>query len=354
MTKTNCNNWIDRHLKSCLAKRFNKTEDEITKEFLVTLREINLSDQNIKSLSGIEYAKNLTSLVLNNNNIKDANMLSELIKLQNLELNENRIEDLSFLKKLTKLRSLSLDSNNICNIPNLSDLKNLNLMNISNNRVQDFSFVNKLSNKAIKIIASDQFIYLNPISVDIGDSYIFNLEMPLDDDNSILYDNVQVTGDYEEFYTDKRPSFLYSISEVKIRNICSNCVIKADFYHEVLFSKSVVLSGVLIQPLILNSTPSSFNLECEETNLYSISGKICFDNNDNIKNKIVTIIDSEGNKYYSTTDLQGRYRFNNLKEDRYTLLFPFLNDYEYLTPSLYVINLKEKKSINIDAFISPK
>lgn len=171
------------------------------------------------------------------------------------------------------------------------------------------------------------------------------------DDKIIFCDNVQVTGNYSDLDTDERPSLLYSISKITIRNICSNCLIKADFYHEVPFFKSGLLSGVLLQPLLLKSCNPSFNLEKIDTNLYSISGKLVLNECDTLRDRVVTIIDSSENKYYSTTDENGIYSFSNLKEDRYTLLFPFLNDYDYVTPSLYVINLKEKKCINIDAFV---
>lgn len=348
------NNWIDKHLRFSIATYCNKSEEEITKQFLGTLKELNLSDKKIKNLNGIEYANSLSCLILNNNNIKDTSLLSNLVNLRNLELSKNKITDASFLSHLKKLRSINLDYNNISNIPNLSDLKALNLMNISNNKVQDFSFINSLKNNDFKIIASDQLVLLNPIYVDIESDFNFEPLMLWEEDKLLCYDNVQVIGDYDDVETNERPSLLYSISKILIKNIRSNCLITADFYHEVPFFKSGLLSGVLFQPLILKVSNPYFNLDKANANLYSITGKLILNNSDVLKNKIVTIIDSMGNKYYSKTNSNGIYTFNSLREDRYTLLFPFLSEYDYITPSLYVINLKEEKIINIDGFVSSK
>ena len=348
--------WINKHLRLSIAMVYNKSEEEITKKFLASLRELNLSDKNIKNLDGLEFAKNLTNLSLNNNKIKDTKLLSNLINLTHLELSNNRIEDLSFLTKLTKLRSVNLDFNNIYTIPNLSKLKELEVINISNNNINDFSFVSTLINDDVKIIACDQIVLQKPIFVNYGDNYTLEPIILWGKDNLIHYYNIQVTGDYDELQTNERPSILYSISKIRLKNIRSDCIIKADFYHEVPFSKSGLLSGVLIQPVTMKNTNSFFNFEENDSILYSIYGKIILNNNDTLKGKIITLIDSNGNKYCSITDNNGAYKFHSLKEDRYTLLFPFLSEYNYTTPSLYVINLKNEKSINIniDAYLSLK
>ena len=346
--------WINKHLRLSIATEYNKSEDEITKQFLSSLEELDLSDKNIKNLDGLEFAKNLTNLSLNNNKIKDTSILSHLTNLTNLELSNNRIEDLSFLSKLTKLKSINLDFNNIYTIPNLSELKELSLLNLSNNNIDDFSFISTLNNNDVKIIACDQIVLQSPIFINFGDNYTLEPIILWDEDSLIHYYNIQVTGDYDELQTNERPSLLYSISKINLKNIRSNCIIKADFYHEVPFFKSGLLSGVFIQPLIMKVSNSSSIFDENDSNLYSIYGKIILNDNNVLIGKTITLIDSSGNKYYSITDKNGAYKFYSLNEGRYTLLFPFLNGYNYITPSLYVINLKDKKTINIDSFVSSK
>ncbi|MEF9990614.1 MAG: hypothetical protein RRZ84_03755 [Romboutsia sp.] len=362
MAKETNNNWINEHLRFALASVNNKAENQITKDYLKTLKEVDLSNQGITNLDGIEFAVNLVSINLSKNNIKDASVLRRLKRLTNLELCENKIEDISFLDELVRLNSIGLECNNISYMPNLKNLRNLNLINISNNKINDLSFISSLRSKNIKIIASEQCVLLNPISVHYGEDYTFKPHILWDEDNDVLCDNIQVTGKYNSIETDERPSILYSISKLLIKNICSDCIIKAEFYHEVPFLKSGILSGTLIQPIIVKLSNLSFDInKLKKEKLHGkIYGKLSLEDkniSDNfsynfIKNRVVTIIDSSGKKISCLTNSNGEYTFSNVEEGRYTLLFPFVNDFEYKTPSLYVCNLTEGDIIEINSIIS--
>lgn len=353
------NNWIDNHLRFVLANILGKDITEITKEYLITLREIDLSGNSISNLNGLQYATNLNSLDLSKNEIIDASLLSKLHKLTNLELSENKIEDVSFLNDLKKLKSVGLDSNNISHIHSLSNLKNLNLINISNNKIKDLSFVRTLHSKNVKIIASEQCIILKPININYGEDYVFKSPIYWDKETVVLLDNVQTTGKYNYIKTNKRPSLLYSISKILIKNIYSDCILKADFYHEVPFLKSGILSGILIQPINVKLTNSFFDVF--QTNKVNNPGMIygrlqiinligdTLDNEYFLKNKLITIINSEGDKISILTNAEGEYKFINLKNGRYTILFPFLAKHEYVTPSLFVCNLDEGEKLEINS-----
>lgn len=328
---------------------------------MLTLKELDLSDCGLSDLLGIEYAKNLISINLSKNKLIDVSPIGELKKLINLELYENKIEDVSFLKNLINLESIGLDGNNLSSIPDLKALRNLNLINVSNNKILDLSFIKTLSSPNIKIIASEQCVLLNPISIEYGEDYTFKPYIFWDEENQIYCDNVQVTGTYKEIQTDERPSFLYSISKMLIKNICSDCIIKAEFYHEVPYSKSGILSGILIQPILVRLANMTFDLSKLKKDKLpgKIYGKLELSDKDNsnmrsfkpnvLKNKYITIINSKGQKLSCITNNKGEYKFNNLDDGRYTILFPFINDYEYMTPSLYVCNLKEGEFIEINS-----
>lgn len=363
MAKNN-NNWISKQLIFALANAYNKSENDITKEYLQTLKEIDLSGRGIKNLKGIEYANNVVSINLSSNKIHDASYLAKLVKLEKLDLNENKIEDVSFLKNLISLRSVGLCSNNISYIPNLTNLKYLELINISNNKIKNLSFISNLKIKNIKIIASDQCILLHPVSITYGEDYIFEPNILWDEYTPIFCDNIQITGEYKSILTDERPSLLYSISKIIIKNILSDCIVKVDFYHEVPFFKSGILSGTLIQPIIVELTNSRFNTSILKKNkkLGSIYGKLILESEisdkinlkeDNfINNKVITIIDPEGNKSHSITNKNGEFEFINLTEGRYTLLFPFINGYKYVSPSLYICNIEEGEFLEVNSFIT--
>ena len=245
--------WIDDKLRNILSIICNKKINEITKNYLKTLKEIDLSDNNISNLKGIEYAINLTNLNLNKNDIVDASYLGKLTKLKVLELSENRIEDVSFLSKLKNLESIGLDSNNISFIPDLSNLKKLMLINICDNKISDLSFIDRLYNDNIKVIANEQVIVLDNEEIELGGNYSLETPIKWNENTKVLFDNIQVSGTYDDIKTNKRPSLLYSISEILIKNISSDCLIKAEFYHEVPFFKSGTLSGLLIKPLSIKN-----------------------------------------------------------------------------------------------------
>jgi Leucine-rich repeat (LRR) protein len=219
LLEKNNDNWISKNLRYAIAKSCNKEPYKITKDYLRTLKEMDLSDRGIYDLAGIQYAINLSNLNLNKNEIVDANLLTALTRLNNLELSENRIEDISFLPSLKRLKSIGLDSNNISKVPNLENLRYLNLINISDNKISDLSFIESLHRKNVKIIASEQLILLKTISIDYGDDITFKTPVRWDKETEVLFDNIQITGKYDYIKTDKRPSLLYSISEILVKNI---------------------------------------------------------------------------------------------------------------------------------------
>lgn len=347
--------WIDNHLRFVLANTYKMKESEITKTFLSTLEEVDLSDTNISNLKGIQFATNIKHLILNRNKIKNANYLNSLTELINLELSENKIEDIFFISKLKKLKIINLDNNNIFKIPNLSLLKDLESINVSNNKISDLYFIDSLTSKNTRIIAMDQCILLKPVLVYKDCDYTFYSKIFWDRETTICCDNIQITGEYESVEVDEKPSMLYSISKVIVKKINSDCIIKADFFHEVLFQKSGIFSGLIIQPIIVKSIKEQFNIaklkEDKSTGIIYGSLKSETKKDNSIENRIITLIDSEGKTFYSKTNSNGDYQFENLNAGRYTLLYPFIIGYKYLFPSLYIINLKNDECIEINSTI---
>lgn len=166
--KSNSDNLIsDPNLRELIAENLNVKESEIDIDRLSLLESIEIySERNIKSLQGLEYAKNLESLVIcvseddildESSIIYDYSPISKLDKLKRLTINGYPVFDISFLSELTALRSLELidiNPNNFIFDPDLinddqaifiddlspiSDLNNLLLLNISNNGIEDLS-----------------------------------------------------------------------------------------------------------------------------------------------------------------------------------------------------------------------
>ena len=110
------------------------------KSRLIGLREI-------EDLTGLEYAKNLTTLLLTSNSVRDLTPLAGLTKLTTLEIYGNKVVFLTPLKNLTNLNKLQLGFNWIHDITPLAGLTNLTeLLLRSNNRIKDITPLQGLTN----------------------------------------------------------------------------------------------------------------------------------------------------------------------------------------------------------------
>lgn len=356
MEKNSKHSYISNNLKLALSKKFNMPISEINIDFMKTLKEIDLHGYNIKDIKGIEFAINATYINLARNNIHNASYLGKLKNLVHLDLNENKIEDIGFIKKMKNLKSVGLESNNIKNLPKLTN-PNLTMLNLDNNNISDLTNLSELNLNNLNLLVSDQCIVLDPLEVDIGKSVFFKSNIHWNKDILVPLDNIQVSGKYDAIHTDERPSILYSISEVIIRNIQSNCLLKVDFYYENSTDVSQILSGTIIQPIYLNRNSiysSNENIDIETSQIQGIlkyaDEKL---NTKHIKshfsNKTITLINEYGEKIYSLTNDLGEYTFNKINKGKYTLLFPVLSEHIYTTDSIYVLNIKTKGKYIINA-----
>lgn len=108
----------------------------------------------IKSIKGLEYAKNLKKLKLNENEISDISPLKNLTKLEYLEIQRNRIVDVNPLKNLTNLKFLKLYNNLIEDIAPLSNLTNLTGLDLHYNVTVGGDESHKIISKGITDISA--------------------------------------------------------------------------------------------------------------------------------------------------------------------------------------------------------
>ncbi|WP_281703261.1 leucine-rich repeat domain-containing protein [Parvimonas micra] len=108
----------------------------------------------MKSIKGLEYAKNLKKLKLNENEISDISPLKNLIKLEYLEIQRNRIVDVNPLKNLTNLKFLKLYNNLIEDIAPLSNLTNLTGLDLHYNVTVSGDESHKIISKGITDISA--------------------------------------------------------------------------------------------------------------------------------------------------------------------------------------------------------
>jgi len=137
----------DKNLENAIREEIAKTDGEqIYKEDLRHIWELDLSNKNIMDIEGLQYCTRLYSLFLDNNNITDISPLSNLTNLIELSLNGNNISDISPLSDLSNLIVLSLTYNNITDLSPLFDLTNLTELYLGNNNISDISTLSVLTN----------------------------------------------------------------------------------------------------------------------------------------------------------------------------------------------------------------
>lgn len=119
------------------------------------LTELNISNNNITDISGISKLGNLSILEVYGNTIADITPISKLINLRVLNLAKNKLEDniddsenivTQKVRGLTNLVELDMSHNYLRYTEGLDKLTNLTTLNLYDNAIQDLSGLNNLVN----------------------------------------------------------------------------------------------------------------------------------------------------------------------------------------------------------------
>ena len=158
----------DPNLRAAVRDTLNLPDGTpITRDAMLQLIKLDVTDRGVANLTGLEFATNLTLLFIGQNPITDLSPIAGLTKLETLymwatpvsditpvanltHLNDFRasyceIADISPIANLVKLEKLSLHGNEITDITPLANLTQLRLLNIENNRITDHSPLDGLS-----------------------------------------------------------------------------------------------------------------------------------------------------------------------------------------------------------------
>ena len=130
----------DANLRAVIADSLGKARDEpITRTEMATLTRFKAQQANIRDLTGLQFATNLTELWLNDNEITELSTLCDLTKLTDLVLYTNTISDISALSNLANLHHLNLSNNTVSDISVLTDLTDLGYLGLAQNAISDLS-----------------------------------------------------------------------------------------------------------------------------------------------------------------------------------------------------------------------
>lgn len=156
---------LDKNLEQAIRLELKKPTGPISKKDLQTIKSLYPDDpeQKIISLSGLEHAVNLESLMLPELGITDVEPLRNLHKVTFLALNDNQLTQIEPLQELSQLEQLNIDSNNIEKLDALAGLTNLTDLLIGHNQIKDLSPIQSLVKLKWLIISDNRIQSLEPL-----------------------------------------------------------------------------------------------------------------------------------------------------------------------------------------------
>ena len=128
-----------------------------------TLEDIDLYDNLIGHIRGLDGLTKLKSLDLSFNKIKHIKNISHLGEVKELFLVANKISRIEGLEGLTKLSSLELGSNRIREIQNLDSLQNLEELWLAKNKITELTGLAGLPKLRLLSIQSNRIKDLSPL-----------------------------------------------------------------------------------------------------------------------------------------------------------------------------------------------
>ncbi|CBF89513.1 putative protein phosphatase PP1 regulatory subunit Sds22 [Aspergillus nidulans FGSC A4] len=129
-----------------------------------TLQELDLYDNLISHLKGLDDFHNLTSLDLSFNKLKHIKNISHLVKLKDLYFVQNKISKIEGLEGLTEIKNLELGANKIREIENLETLSALEELWLGKNKITEMKNLDALTNLRILSIQSNRLTSLKGLS----------------------------------------------------------------------------------------------------------------------------------------------------------------------------------------------
>ncbi|RDA86430.1 hypothetical protein CP532_6459 [Ophiocordyceps camponoti-leonardi (nom. inval.)] len=128
-----------------------------------TLKDLDLYDNLISHIRGLEQLPNLTSLDLSFNKIKHIKHISHMTQLKELFLVANKISRIEGLEGLDSLTSLELGSNRIRELTNLEHVKNLEELWVAKNKITELTGLAGLPHLRLLSIQSNRIKDLSPL-----------------------------------------------------------------------------------------------------------------------------------------------------------------------------------------------
>ena len=153
----------DPGLNAAIREALQKPFGPLTEQDLLSLTNLNASRRNVKSIVGLEAARNLVSLDLQINRLTNFSLPSELTKLSTLDVSVNPLTNFFLPSGLTNLTSLTLESDGFTNLTLPAGLTGLRSLDLENNQLTSFNLLSNLTSL---------------VSLDLGFNSFTNFSLP--------------------------------------------------------------------------------------------------------------------------------------------------------------------------------
>ncbi|MFS0872607.1 leucine-rich repeat domain-containing protein [Paenibacillus xylanilyticus] len=192
----------DPALENGLKLILNKPVDSpLTSTDLEQLTVVDLSNAGIHSLSGLEYATNLTHLRLYGNEIDDLTPLQHLSQLREIDVRNNYITSIDALAELKELGRLYISNNSISSIEVVRGFTRLHTFYASGNQIYSLSALSDIDDLKWLEISNNEITDLTPVAnlsglqqLNVANNRIQSLDVLADLPNTLLELNVAGNG----------------------------------------------------------------------------------------------------------------------------------------------------------------
>jgi formylglycine-generating enzyme required for sulfatase activity len=135
----------DPGLNAAIRADLQKPNGPLTEQDLLSLTNLNARNRNVRSIDGLEAARNLVSLDLQINHLANFSLPSEFTNLLVLNLSVNPLTNFSLPSGLTNLTSLAIESAGLTNLALPAGLTSLTNLDLENNELTSFNLPSDLT-----------------------------------------------------------------------------------------------------------------------------------------------------------------------------------------------------------------
>ena len=177
-------------------------------EGLTEMKLLHALDCSLTDISAVKGFSKLESVYLSGNSITDISALSSATEVTYLDASDNKITDMSAVTGMTKLITLALSDNNITAIPDLKGLDRRGSLDLSDNALEDASGLASFNPtypgmsdddiEADKKVEKedDKAVNKNTVTINLSDNYIKNITLSAKKLGSLdLSDNKLTAGE---------------------------------------------------------------------------------------------------------------------------------------------------------------